>query len=326
MQMKAVFLENTKNNPNFSLKKVEIPELKAKEVLIRQRAIGVNLYDLNQKYTPCRQQAFGYEGAGIIEKIGPEVQGFKVGDRVAYATGAAGTFADLYITETAALIQIPPKISFETAASNLTAGLLAHSLTVRTYVMQPESVALVNNVEVYHNRVIAEYAHFRKGRVIAAVTRAEAMKTARQALHKEIPLLNLTAANFAAKLSEFSEGQGAHVVYDDTGKANFKIILEAMSRFGLYCMYGNAALSMKNDSFYLIAREMYKKSAFMTFPSLFDYKLNRNELVLCSLDLFQLIEDGHIKALPPKTLPLDDYEEALKLFEQGSLQPIILIP
>src|SRR6266536_2618792 len=66
------------------------------EALVRLEAIGVNyidvyhrtgLYPLPLPFTP------GSEGAGIVEEVGPEVQGLAVGDRVAYAM-APGSYAE----------------------------------------------------------------------------------------------------------------------------------------------------------------------------------------------------------------------------------------
>src|SRR3546814_9178681 len=56
----------------------------------RQTAIGVNLIDLYHRtategqYAIAHPAVLGVEAAGVIEEIGPDIAGFRVGDRVAY--------------------------------------------------------------------------------------------------------------------------------------------------------------------------------------------------------------------------------------------------
>jgi NADPH2:quinone reductase len=166
----------------------------------------------------------------------------------------------------------------------------------------------------------------RKGRVVATVNSEKQLKEAQSVLSDNIELLNIKADDFVKNVRTFTENQGISVIYDDIGKENYKQNIEVMANFALYCMYGAAAHSMKSDSFYLVSKEIYKKSGFLTFPSIFHYKANRNELVICAADFFQLIIDGHFKPLKPQTFPLSHYEEAINIVEQGALYPVILIP
>ena len=50
----------------------------------------------------------GLEGAGIIEKVGPETNGFKEGDKVAYAAAPIGSYASHRIYPIKSLIKVDP--------------------------------------------------------------------------------------------------------------------------------------------------------------------------------------------------------------------------
>ena len=69
---------------------VNLPELGSGEVLIRHTAIGVNLIDIYHRSSSDGQYALpkpvtlGVEAAAVVEAIGPEVEGFSIGDRVGY--------------------------------------------------------------------------------------------------------------------------------------------------------------------------------------------------------------------------------------------------
>ena len=75
------------------LEEVELAPPGKGEVRLRQHAIGINFIDIYHRtgfyppatipYTP------GSEGAGEVVEVGPSVEGFKPGDRVAYR-GSAG--------------------------------------------------------------------------------------------------------------------------------------------------------------------------------------------------------------------------------------------
>ncbi|HYY05574.1 MAG TPA: alcohol dehydrogenase catalytic domain-containing protein, partial [Candidatus Limnocylindria bacterium] len=75
---------------------VPVPDPRAGEARIRQRAIGVNFIDVYQRnglYPLSLPAVLGNEGAGVVEAVGPGVTDVAVGDRVAYA-GLPGAYAE----------------------------------------------------------------------------------------------------------------------------------------------------------------------------------------------------------------------------------------
>ena len=71
----------------------------------------------------------GTEGAGVVEAVGSEVDGFNVGDRVAYATGPLGAYSELHVLPADKLVKLPDSIGFEQAAAVMLKGLTAVSYT-----------------------------------------------------------------------------------------------------------------------------------------------------------------------------------------------------
>src|SRR3954453_9547892 len=83
--MKAMMLVDKKR---LQLTDMPIPEVGADDLLIRVKACGicgsdVHGYDLS---TGRRQPpiVMGHEAAGVVEKVGADVKGFAVGDRVTF--------------------------------------------------------------------------------------------------------------------------------------------------------------------------------------------------------------------------------------------------
>ena len=92
----AIRIRDTGAANVMKLEQVELGEPGPGEVLLRQHAIGVNYIDVYFRsgiYKQPMPGGIGMEGAGIIEKIGPDVTLFKVGDRVAYAGGPTGSYS-----------------------------------------------------------------------------------------------------------------------------------------------------------------------------------------------------------------------------------------
>src|SRR5262249_30096064 len=67
------------------------------QVRVRQKAVGLNYIDTYHRsglYALPMPSGLGSEGAGVVEEVGTGVSGLKPGDRVAYAGGPIGSYAD----------------------------------------------------------------------------------------------------------------------------------------------------------------------------------------------------------------------------------------
>ena len=105
---------------------LEVADPGAGEVRIRVEAIG-----LNRSEAMFRAGAYikalkfpspiGYEGVGIVEALGPAVQGFAAGDRVCvlpnFRLGDYGIYAERAIVPARSLIAPPPGLTAVEAAS-----------------------------------------------------------------------------------------------------------------------------------------------------------------------------------------------------------------
>src|SRR3954464_8906998 len=76
----------------------EVGEPGPGEARVRQAAIGLNFIDVYFRtglYPQPLPGGLGKEGAGVVEAIGPGVTEVRVGDRVAYAGGPNGAYAEV---------------------------------------------------------------------------------------------------------------------------------------------------------------------------------------------------------------------------------------
>lgn len=122
--MKRVIIHKPGGYERLKIEDVPTPEPTPDQVLVKNHASGVNyadvavrwgVYESAKKYvgwpiTP------GFEFAGVVEKMGNQVQGFKVGDRV-FGITLFGGYSSHIIVNPKYLFRIPENFSFNQAAA-----------------------------------------------------------------------------------------------------------------------------------------------------------------------------------------------------------------
>lgn len=102
---------------------IDKPAAAGSDLLVAIKAIAVNPVDTKVRApkdtveeTP---RVLGWDAAGIVEAVGPDVTRFKPGDRVFYAGDITrpGTNAEFHLVDERIVGRLPDSISFETAAA-----------------------------------------------------------------------------------------------------------------------------------------------------------------------------------------------------------------
>lgn len=134
--MKAIVLKDFGGVENLVIEEVRKPEIKADEVLVKVKAIGINQIDLKTrkgsgiaaKLREENPMILGWDIAGEITETGSEVKEFKTGDTV-FGTvnfpGCGNAYAE-YVAAPASQIALKPEnVSFEEAAGACQSPLTA---------------------------------------------------------------------------------------------------------------------------------------------------------------------------------------------------------
>jgi NADPH2:quinone reductase len=101
------------------------------QALIRHTAVGLNYIDTYHRsglYALPLPSGLGTEGAGVVEAIGPGVTLVQPGDRVAYAGGPVGAYAETRLIPADRLIKLPDGISDPQAAAMMLQGMTVQYL------------------------------------------------------------------------------------------------------------------------------------------------------------------------------------------------------
>ncbi|GAB2809483.1 NADP-dependent oxidoreductase [Actinocorallia aurea] len=131
------------------------PEAGPGEILVRLRAAGINPFDWKAADGAMRGNVdhhfpmiMGSDGAGVVEKVGPGVSRFKVGDSVygqfMRVQKGLGSYADYAVAdEHGPVATFPEGLPFTWAAALPTASSTAYNL-VETTKIEPGTVVLIN--------------------------------------------------------------------------------------------------------------------------------------------------------------------------------------
>ncbi len=295
------------------------------EVLIRQTAIGLNFIDVYERtglYPGALPAGLGREGAGVVEAVGPRVKSVAVGDRVAYASQQPGAYAQERLIAADRVVKIPDGVSDRLAAAAMLKGLTAHFLLRRTHRVRKGDAVVVHAAAGGVGLIAAQWARFLGAQVIGVVGSDAKAAVARE--HGCHHTLVLGRDDLAARVREFTGGQGAHVVYDSIGKDTFFASLDCLRPLGLMVSYGNASGPVPPVAPLELAR---RGSLFLTRPTLFHYIARRADLDRAARELFAAIGRGVVRIEIGQSYALQDVAQAHRDLEaRRTVGSTVLIP
>src|SRR5262249_10294587 len=177
----------------------------------------------------------GAEGAGTVTALGPDAEGFAVGDRVAWA-GAPGCYAEQAVGPAASAGSIPDGVEATAAAALSLAGPTAHDVCHSTYPVAPGDTVVVHAAAGGVGLLLTQMVKMRGGIVIATTSTPAKADLARQAGADHVT----GYGEFGSVVREVTGGTGAAAVYDGVGQATFDASLAAVRPRGMMVLYGGA--------------------------------------------------------------------------------------
>ncbi len=287
---------------------IPLPDPGPGEAHVRHRAVGLNYIDVYVRtgLYPVRQwpTGIGTEAAGEVVRVGADVTDFTPGDRVAYAGGPLGAYAEERILPAANLVKLPSHIDAETAAAIMLQGMTTQYLIRQTFRVEPGMTVLFHAAAGGVGLLACQWLNSLGATVIGTVGSAAKADLARD--HGCHHVINYNQEDFTARVLEITGGKGVPVVYDGVGKDTFEGSLKALARRGMLVTFGNASGKVPPfEPLRLTAGSLY-----ITRPTLFDYIATREELDATAADLFAVIGRGDVKPVIGQRYPLRDAAQA----------------
>ncbi|MBX3224364.1 MAG: quinone oxidoreductase [Labilithrix sp.] len=287
---------------------IELPEPGPGEVRVRHTAIGLNFIDTYHRtglYPVPLPAVLGSEAVGVVEALGDGVTGFAAGDRVGYATGPMGAYAEARNITASVVVKIPPGVDDDRAAASLLKGMTAHYLLDIGRLRESPRTILVHAAAGGVGLLLCQWAKRLGATVIGTVGSEAKAKLALASGCDEV--IRYDGESVAKRVHAITNGKKVDVVYDSVGKDTWSDSLASLRPRGMMVSFGQSSGPVAPFEPRVLAAN---GSLFFTRPTLFDYVRERAELEARARDLFAALEEGALNVRVGQTYPLREAARA----------------
>jgi len=313
------------------------PEPGPGEVRIRIHAAGLNRLDrfvlAGIPGVPIeRPHAVGSDGAGTVDRLGPGVEGFRPGDRVAINPGlwdgtceacragqealcrqyrivgehTQGTATELSVVPARNVHQLPPGFSFEEGAAAPLVYQTAWRALVTVGALAPGERVAIIGAGGGTSIAALQIARWRGAKTVV-VTRSAAKAERARALGAGDAIVLDDEHPLDRALWTWSEKRGVDVIFDSVGKSTLPRSIKALARGGRAVVIGaTTGPEVEIDLRTLFWRQASIRGSTMASAGEF-------------AAVYELLARGAFRPVVDRVFPLADGAAAFRHFDSGDL-------
>ena len=290
---KAIIVSAYGSSEVLSHQEMDISEPSSNEIRIRNTAIGVNYHDVYVRSGLYKTLTLpgipGCEASGIVEKIGDNVEGFVVGERVTFCTREYGAYATHINISHDKVIKIPGFLSDELVATNFLRAMTVEMLINRITLVDSSKTILVTAASGGVGRLLCQWASSIGVKVIGSVGSQEKIEQAKK--NGCFETFISSDEEFSKKILEATDGKGVDIVFDSVGNDTFVSSLASLAPCGYLINFGQSSGPVKP----VLMTTLAEKSLSISRPILFHYFGNRKNYEKMASSVFKAFENGVIK-------------------------------
>ena len=244
--MKYYSMQTTATHATLQLLDAAIPEPGAQQVLVKMRAAGLNRgefivgHGLQKAGTA---KAIGMEGAGEIAKLGSDVSGFTLGQRV--MGRCAGAFAEYALMDLPETMAVPAHLSWEEAASIPLTFIVVHDMLVSQGKLKAGEWLLVTGVSSGVG-VAALQAAMALGANVIGTSGSQDKLDRLKPLGLDLGLCTRTP-NFSEAVLKATDGKGVNLVVNTVGGSLFAECVRTLAFEGRLATVGYVDGVLKSE-------------------------------------------------------------------------------
>ena len=218
------------------------------EALLNVKAIGLNRAEVmfregHYLESPTLPSKLGYEAAGVVESVGPDVDKSWIGKKVSTTPGFLmtnyGVYGEVALVPASALAMYPERLTPEEGTSIWMQYLTAYG-------------ALITNARIGKGDfVIITAASSSVGIAAIEIVKAEgaiSIATTRTSKKKDVlvevgarHVIATEEEDFLARIKQITDGKGARVIFDPIGGKGVEALAQAAAYEGIIFEYGALA-------------------------------------------------------------------------------------
>ena len=306
---------------------VELPEPEitgGHDVRVRLRAAGINPVDYKLRsggtIGGSLPAVLGWDGAGVVESVGPAVTRVRTGDEVYFCDGGfgptPGTYAELKVLDERYVARKPRRLSFvEAAAAPLVTITAREALRERARVGKDQFVLVQAGAGgVGHMSVqIARLAGARVATTVSAGAKAELASS----LGAEL-CIDYRHEDVGKQLGVWTGMEGADVVHDTVGGKTFTACFLLVRPYG--DLVSNVESAWEKEAITTMhSRNLRVSFTWMPAPSVFAWSEHRERQRRILEQAAAHFDAGDLRVAVGATFPLERVADAHRALEAGEV-------
>ena len=331
--MRAVVMRARGGPEVLEVADLPVPEPGPKEVRVRLKAAALNHLDVWVRKGVASPKlhlphVLGADGSGVVDAVGPGVEGFAPGDEVVINPGLScgrcerclagednlcpryqilgehrhGTYAEYVVLPEANLAPKPKNLSFEEAAAIPLTFLTAWQMVVDKLGVRPGDDVLVMAAGSGVSVAAIQIAKLFGARVIATAGSEDKLRRAKALGADET--VNYTHPDWPKEVRRLTGGKGADKVVDHTGALYFDGVIKATANGGRIAIAG---ASSGYEGTLPFAHVFYRQLSILGSTMASKSRL---------FPILRFVEEWKLKPVVGQVLPLEAAAEGHRLLEE----------
>jgi NADPH2:quinone reductase len=320
--MKAILMTQPGLPDLLELRDIEEPGItEPSQIKVRLRAAGINPVDTKIRrnglfYPNPLPAVLGCDGAGEVVEIGGAVSRFNIGDSVWFCHGGLGgdqgNYAEYTVLDERWAAPMPQSLDFEHAAAAPLVLITAWGALYDRGRLQAGQTVLIHAAAGGVGHVAVQLAKLRDARVLATVGSAEKAELAKN--WGADAAIDYRQEDFAQRVNELTDGQGADLVIDTVGPDVFRHSIDCTAHFGdLVTLLDPGNISLQEARM----RNLRIGFELMLTPMLRNLHEARDHHVEILQQCGEWIDQGVLDIHVSQVLPLEKAAAAHALIETG---------
>ena len=321
--MRAVWYERNGAADVLHLGEMTDPTPGPGEVRVRIVTSGINPSDWKRRQGLTRRMEFPrviphQDGAGVIDRVGPDVPASRLGERVwlyqAQIGRPFGTAAEYTVQPAMRAIPLPANTSFAAGAGLGVPAMTAHRCVFADGPVTGKTVLVTGGAGAVGHYAI-QLAKLHGAQVIATVSSEQKAQIALAA--GADATINYRTEDTVQRLRDITHGEGVDHIVEVDFAGNFKVSREVLRDNGVLALYSAGVAPQPPVP-------LQFKASNITVRFVLVYDMPEAAKHAAVQEITQLLEGGKLRHLAGPHFPLESVRQAHQAVEGGAIGKVVL--